>query len=469
MLKEKGENSMKKGVFLILLALLMAAGCSIVPESAEAEPQALSITVTATPASVRSKPAIVVGVRNEASAIGWDGYAFTVENGRVVLYSAGAELKELADRRCEGSGSKAPMELRVDIEGTVIRCYVLDDAPGVEPWPEIELNIELPAAYKVECLDLAGKDAKFENLQLTHYTPKTYENTYINPVYDSLADPDVVYEDGTFYLYGTGSTMGYGVHTSTDLVNWGRRGTAVYGTLWGITRNYWAPDLEYVDGKWWMAVSCDQKLGFATSEDLMGPFTEIGETPGFGRAIDGHIFIDDDGRRYFYYVNWDTVYGIYGVELDENMEPIEGTTKLLIYPTEDWETGDNITEGPFMLKHNGLYYLTYSGNGYEHVRYAVGYAVSESPLGPFEKYEHNPILVGNSQIHGVGHHCCVTIPETGEIWMVYHCHNSLTEVQQRKICIDRMRFSPVEGDIDRLEVYGPTVTPQPYPDLGINE
>lgn len=83
-----------------------------------------------------------------------------------------------------------------------------------------------------------------------------------------------------------------------------------------------------------------------------------------------------------------------------------------------------------------------------------------------KKYEHNPILVGNSQIHGVGYHSIVTIPESGEMWMVYHCHNSLTQVQERKICIDRMRFSSVEGEIDRLEVYGPTVTPQPYPDLG---
>lgn len=215
-----------------------------------------------------------------------------------------------------------------------------------------------------------------------------------------------------------------------------------------------------------MVVTCDEKLGFAVSDSLLGPFLEVGDAPLYENTIDGHIFVDDDGRRYLYYVSWDGLYGIYGVELNENMQPIPETTTLLIQATDPWEqTEGSVAEGPYMLKHNGLYYLTYSGSGYTGIYYAVGYAVADSPLGTYTKYEHNPILVGNSQIHGVGHHSIVTIPETGEMWMVYHCHNSLTQVQERKICIDRMRFSPVEGDIDRLEVYGPTVTPQPYPDF----
>ena len=134
--------------------------------------------------------------------------------------------------------------------------------------------------------------------------------------------------------------------------------------------------------------------------------------------------------------------------------------RLVIKPTEAWEKdGGTVTEGPFMLLHDGVYYLTYSGSHYVSPRYAVGYATSDSPLGDYEKYDLNPIMVGNTYVHGTGHHCIVT-DKHGEMWIVYHCHNSVMQVQVRRLCIDRIRFSPVKGEIDRLEVYGPTVTPQ---------
>ena len=44
-----------------------------------------------------------------------------------------------------------------------------------------------------------------------------------------------------------------------------------------------------------------------------------------------------------------------------------------------------------MLKHNGTYYLMYSGSGANGPEYAIGYATSESPLGPFTKFAGNPI------------------------------------------------------------------------------
>lgn len=57
-----------------------------------------------------------------------------------------------------------------------------------------------------------------------------------------------------------------------------------------------------------------------------------------------------------------------------------------------------------------MYYLTYSGNGYESHLYAVGYATSASPLGPYTKYQHNPILhqAPEKGIYGPGHHSFFT-------------------------------------------------------------
>jgi hypothetical protein len=36
----------------------------------------------------------------------------------------------------------------------------------------------------------------------------------------------------------------------------------------------------------------------------------------------------------------------------------------LLHPTERWEeVSGEVTEGPFMLKHRGIYYMMYSGTG----------------------------------------------------------------------------------------------------------
>ena len=212
-----------------------------------------------------------------------------------------------------------------------------------------------------------------------------------------------------------------------------------------------------------MVCSCNENLGLAWSDSPTGPFVPVQDKILYPGSIDGHLFVDDDGKVYLYFVSWNgRPYGIYGVRLDAEMNPT-GIPKLIVKPTEEWEKNRNgVTEGPYMLKRDGVYYMTYSGSDYQSEYYAVGYATASSPLGEFRKYALNPVMVGNTQIHGTGHHCFVTLPD-GQLMIVYHCHNTLTEVQERKICIDRARFAQDLNGKTRLEVYGPSVTPQPYP------
>ena len=55
-----------------------------------------------------------------------------------------------------------------------------------------------------------------------------------------------------------------------------------------------------------------------------------------------------------------------------------------------WEEGATVLKTRFGGRTR--YYLTYSANNSAGPQYAVGYAVSESPLGPFHKSPTNPIL-----------------------------------------------------------------------------
>ena len=71
----------------------------------------------------------------------------------------------------------------------------------------------------------------------------------------------------------------------------------------------------------------------------------------------------------------------------------------------------------------------YSANCYAGRDYSVGYAVSEHPLGPFVKYEGNPILASNNeQISGPGHHSVTLSPDNSEMFIVYHIHTDPKKV-----------------------------------------
>lgn len=91
--------------------------------------------------------------------------------------------------------------------------------------------------------------------------------------------------------------------------------------------------------------------------------------------------------------------------------------------------------------------------------YAVGYATAEKPLGPYTKYEGNPILMHDfPRVSGPGHSSCTFSPDGTEMLIVYHCHtNPLKGGSDRQVCIDRMHFRE-DGSIC---VINPTTDEQP--------
>ena len=79
-----------------------------------------------------------------------------------------------------------------------------------------------------------------------------------------------------------------------------------------------------------------------------------------------------------------------------------------------WAEGSSTLKryyGPGARK--AVYYLTYSANNWETPQYGVGYATSDSPLGPFRKSPTNPILSQNAQIgmYSTGHGSFASSPD----------------------------------------------------------
>ena len=111
-----------------------------------------------------------------------------------------------------------------------------------------------------------------------------------------------------------------------------------------------------------------------------------------------------------------------------------------------------------MLKHRGTYYLMYSGSGAMGADYAIGYATAASALGPFVRYDGNPIAQRGDGIFGPGHHCTVPGPD-GRLWMIYHQKNTAKTDWDRFLAMDPLWFDE-EGVIHTRLSRG---TAQPAP------
>lgn len=255
-------------------------------------------------------------------------------------------------------------------------------------------------------------------------------NTYHNPVIHSLADPCILYYNGRYYLSGTGDNVSYDIYISDDLIHWDR-GNKIFGPR--DEANVWAPDLFFnrPDGKFYLYYTVNYKIGVASSDTPDGNYSNLGYI--ISNALDAHMFRDDDGSYYLYYAN--------NADLKIYVQPMisavgkNGAPVMLTGPDRSWENPRN--EAPWIIKSGNTYYLIYSGNDADSSRYAIGYATSVNPAGPFVKYAGNPIMKRSENIYGPGS-CCTVIDKSGEYWLLYHQKDAVSEGFYRSVCLDKL-------------------------------
>lgn len=330
-----------------------------------------------------------------------------------------------------------------------------------------------------------GDDGREVTLEQTAQNPT--EARYCNPLDVTMADPFVFRHGGAYYLYGTydpSPNSGLVVYTSGDLVSWEKRGVILEKTedTWSQS-HFWGAEVVPVGGEFYLFYNAshnkngaerplNMRVCLAKGKSPLGPFTEFKAplyTPRPGdEAIDQNIFIDDDGRAYMYFTIVTAGRNDVRVaRLKKDMTALEGEPVECLRPTEPWEShawnGHLVAEGAYVLKRKGYYYLIYTANHFLDPNYSIGYAVSRSPMGPWKKYEGNPILRKTDHISGPGNGMVVPSPDGSELFIVYHVHNGPDRVLPRKLAIDRLRFVPRKGGPDIIVADGPTHTPQPMP------
>ncbi|MFB9326174.1 family 43 glycosylhydrolase [Paenibacillus aurantiacus] len=264
-------------------------------------------------------------------------------------------------------------------------------------------------------------------------------------------DPYILKFNGTYYLYVStvDDQTGVKVWSSTNLVDWTYRGLC---TTESITKAAYAPEVVYWNGKFYMYTSPGGGGHYVLASDSpTGPFTV--QTGNLGMGIDGNVFIDDDGKWYFYGTGSDTI-----LARPMPTPTTFGASAATGLSMSGW------TEGSTVLKRNGKYYMTYTGNHVWSTAYRVNYATSLSPTSGFTPAAgQNPVLIDTEGANvGLGHNGMVQGPDLDSDYIVYHshAHGGNAVYPGRKMNMDRVVWNG-----DKLLVLGPTTAAQQNPEL----
>lgn len=269
-----------------------------------------------------------------------------------------------------------------------------------------------------------------------------------------LADPFILLYDGVYYAYGTGAASGIEVWVSRDMVSWergeggAREGLALHREdVWG-DKWFWAPEVYRLKDKFYMYFSAEEHICVAVSDSPLGPFVQHEKKPLIAdeKCIDNTLFIDDDGRAYMYFDRFNDGLNIWVVEMEDDYVTMKKETmRPCIHVSQAWEeVWPRVNEGCFVIRHDGTCYMTYSGNGYESPYYGIGCATADSPLGPWTKYDHNPLLQNPGDLVGVGHSAMFR-DKAGNLKIVFHAHKSREAIHPREMYISDVWFRCRQG------------------------
>jgi hypothetical protein len=258
------------------------------------------------------------------------------------------------------------------------------------------------------------------------------------------ADPTMVTFKGAYYLFASKSG---GYFHSTDMVHWDLIPTN------DLPLEDYAPAAVVMnDTIYFMASAGAPVKIYKTANPLSGRWQVANPAFPIG-MIDPDLFLDDDGRLYFYY-GCSNVNPIYAVELDtKTLNPMGNPVELFNSDrkTHGWERFGDYNErndspwveGSWMTKYNGKYYLQYAVPGTQFKSYCDGVYVADKPLGPFKLAANNPLSYKpEGFIAGAGHSSTFQ-DKYGNYW-----HVSTMTISVKHMFERRLGFFPMFFDKD---------------------
>ena len=239
----------------------------------------------------------------------------------------------------------------------------------------------------------------------------------------------------------------YHVFSSENLTDWTDHGVILSqeNVPWGKPDGYsmWAPDCVFKNGKYYFYYPNAPKegrgfaIGVAIANRPEGPYTPEKESIKGVGDIDPCVLIDDDGTAYLY---WSGM-GIRGGQLKENMTELRDSSRIME------GLPDGFKEGPFAFKRDGRYYITFPWVRKEKGTETLAYAMSDSPLGPWQFK--GIFMAEHDNKCWTNHHSFLEYK--GQWYLFYHRnHYSPGMDKRRSACIEKVSFN-ADGTIPEVK------------------
>jgi beta-xylosidase len=169
---------------------------------------------------------------------------------------------------------------------TIVACDSKTQVPVTEEVPE-------KPGFTINDLDTSPIEeiSYYQNPILTANTEDAWTEY-------GFGDPFVMRHNGVYYLYVSTKNFHRGIKcwSSEDLVNWKYEKFCANDR---ITIGAFAPEVFYYNGYFYMYTSPEGKGHYVLrSKSPTGPFEPI--TDNLKMSFDGSVFIDNDGKWYFY-------------------------------------------------------------------------------------------------------------------------------------------------------------------------
>ena len=128
------------------------------------------ISFTVNPNNERYKFEFILGTRDEQSPFGYIGYNVTVTEDEITFYEQRSAMTALATKPVSLSYGR-DYEIIFEMDGNWCRFFLVNDAEGVEPWPEFELNVGRFSADTLLIRESVGYSAKISEISYTGEYP----------------------------------------------------------------------------------------------------------------------------------------------------------------------------------------------------------------------------------------------------------------------------------------------------------
>lgn len=274
--------------------------------------------------------------------------------------------------------------------------------------------------------------------------------TFTNPLLVVGPDPWVISKDGFYYyLHTTGNSIVIrktktmtGLKTAHPVVAW----KPTPGSA--NSKNIWAPELHYLDKKWYLYYTAGATADLATqrtyvleniaADPTTGSWTDkgqIGDTAANFFAIDGTI-LEYKGKNYFIWSGHisatDNTQRLYIARM-ANPWTLATPRVEISAPTYAWEKigTPHVNEGPEILKNaKKEVFLIYSASGCWTDDYALAQLRLKRKGDPLQAshWEKAPQPVfrksAENSAFGPGHNGFFKSPDGKEDWIIYHANPS---------------------------------------------